>query len=298
LIEEETFFLYNVIIMRKRKPTTFILFMSFLSLSVLFYILFIVVSADRLVNNLQQRGNSILGSISYTLFTYPIETANQFVDDFLTFSKLKEEQRLTQAELDRLAAFRAELEESYRQIRELKQLLKLKESMMDFSTLPFRVTSRSADSFSSFFLINGGYLDGVEENQAVITSLGLVGKVETVFERSSIVRLLTSQDVENKVSVRIQLSPTSSAEAVLDDYNPNTGLFRLILLDTNTTVNVGSTVITSGLGGVYPSGLLVGYVEEIEQLPNSVSARIWVKPSASFMTFDYVLVIKVGSNDE
>lgn len=284
--------------MRKRKQTTFILFMSFLSLSVIFYILFIVVSADRLVNNLQQRGYSVLGSISYTLFTYPFETANQFVDDFLTFSQLKEEQRLTQAELDRLAAFRAELEESYRQIRELKQLLKLKESMMDFSTLPFRVTSRSADSFSSIILINGGYLDGVQQNQAVITSLGLVGKVETVFERSSIVRLLTSQDVENKVSVRIQLSPTSTAEAVLDDFNPNTGLFRLILLDTNTTVNVGSTVITSGLGGVYPSGLLVGYVEEIEQLPNSVSARIWVKPSATFFSFDYVLVVKVGNDDE
>jgi rod shape-determining protein MreC len=298
LIEEGAFFLYNVIIMRKRKQTTFILFMSFLSLSVVFYILFIVVSADRLVNNLQQRGYSVLGSISYTLFTYPFETANQFLDDFLTFSQLKEEQRITQAELDRLAAFRAELEESYRQIRELKQLLRLKESMMDFTTLPFRVTSRSADSFSSIVLINGGYLDGVEQDQAVITSLGLVGKVETVFERSSIVRLLTSQDVENKVSVRIQLSPTLTAEAVLDDYNPNTGLFRLILLDTNTTVNVGSTVITSGLGGVYPSGLLVGYVEEIEQLPNSVSARIWVKPSALFFSFDYVLVVKVGNNDE
>jgi rod shape-determining protein MreC len=298
LIEEEAFFLYNVFIMRKRKQTTFILFMSFLSLSVLFYILFIVVSADRLVNNLQQRGYSVLGSISYTLFTYPFESANQFIDDFLIFSKLKDEQRITQAELDRLAAFRAELEESYRQIRELKQLLKLKESMMDFSTIPFRVTSRSADSFSSIILINGGYLDGVEQDQAVITSLGLIGKVETVFERSSIVRLLTSQDVDNKVSVRIQLSPTSTAEAVLDDYNPNTGLFRLILLDTNTSVNVGSTVITSGLGGVYPSGLLVGNVEEIEQLPNSVSARIWVKPSASFMSFDYVLVVKVGINDE
>ena len=271
-------------------------FMTFLSLSILFYILFIVASADRLVNTLQQRGYSVIGSISYTLFKYPFDSAEQFLDDFATFTKLREEQRITQQEIERLAAFRAELEESYRQIRELKQLLDLKESMMDFTLTPAKVMSRSPDSFSSLVLIQAGSNDGVIKDQAVITSLGLIGKVETVFENSSTVRLLTSQDIENKISVRIQISPALVAEAILNEYDPNTGLFSLILLDTSATVSVGNTVITSGLGGVYPSGLLVGYVERVEQLPNSVSARIWVKSSARFASFDYVMVVKQGSN--
>lgn len=270
--------------------------MTFLSLSILFYILFIVASADRLVNTLQQRGYSVIGSISYTLFKYPFDSAEQFLDDFATFTKLREEQRITQQEIERLAAFRAELEESYRQIRELKQLLDLKESMMDFTLTPAKVMSRSPDSFSSLVLIQAGSNDGVIKDQAVITSLGLIGKVETVFENSSTVRLLTSQDIENKISVRIQISPALVAEAILNEYDPNTGLFSLILLDTSATVSVGNTVITSGLGGVYPSGLLVGYVERVEQLPNSVSARIWVKSSARFASFDYVMVVKQGSN--
>ena len=282
--------------MRKRKPTTFIVFMTFLSLSILFYILFIVASADKLVNTLQQRGYSVIGSISYTLFRYPFDSAEQFLDDFATFTKLREEQRVTQQEIERLAAFRAELEESYRQIRELKQLLDLKESMMDFTLTPSKVMSRSPDSFSSIVLIQAGSNDGVMQDQAVITSLGLIGKVETVFENSSIVRLLTSQDIENKISVRIQISPALTAEAILNEYDPNTGLFNLILLDTSATISVGNTVITSGLGGVYPSGLLVGYVERVEQLPNSVSARIWVRPSARLASFDYVMVVKQGSN--
>ena len=235
--------------------------MTFLSLSILFYILFIVASADKLVNTLQQRGYSVIGSISYTLFRYPFDSAEQFLDDFATFTKLREEQRVTQQEIERLAAFRAELEESYRQIRELKQLLDLKESMMDFTLTPSKVMSRSPDSFSSIVLIQAGSNDGVMQDQAVITSLGLIGKVETVFENSSIVRLLTSQDIENKISVRIQISPALTAEAILNEYDPNTGLFNLILLDTSATISVGNTVITSGLGGVYPSGLLVGYVE-------------------------------------
>lgn len=284
--------------MRKNKPITLVVFLSILSITVLFYILFIVVSADRLVNNIQQRGYSVLGSISYTLFTYPFETASIFVDDFMTFSKLRAEQRITQEQLDRLAAFRAELEESYRQIRELKQLLNLKESMMDFSLTPHRVMSRSSDSFSSIVMIQGGSNEGIQVDQSVITSLGLIGKVETVFENSSIVRLLTSQDIDNKVSVRIQLTPTTTAEAVLDDYDPNTGLFNLLLLDTSASINEGSTVITSGLGGVYPSGLLVGYVDSIQRLPNSVSARVWVRPSARFASFDYVMVVRQGVNDD
>lgn len=268
-----------------------------LTISVSFYILFIVVSSDRLVTQLQQRGYSLIGSISYTLFTYPIESASQFIDDFTVFTNLRTEQRITQAELDRLAAFRAELEESYRQIRELRQLLRLRETMMDFETTAFRVRSRSLDTFSSIVLIDGGSEDGVTVNQAVITARGLIGKVETVFEQSAIVRLLTSQDVANKVSVRIQLSPTATAEAVLDSYDPNTQLFRLILLDTSASITLNSTVITSGLGGVYPAGLLVGYVESIQQLPNSVSARIWIRPAAQFYAFDYVLVVSQGNND-
>ena len=283
--------------MRNRKPTPLTLFLTLLTFSVSFYVLFIVVSADRLVTQLQQRGYSILGSITYTMFTFPLDSASQFVDDFTVFTNLRAEQRITQAELDRLAAFRAELEESYRQIRELTQLLQLRESMMDFTTSTFRVRSRSFDTFSSIVVIDGGSQDGVEVNQAIITAFGLIGRVETVFERTAVVRLLTSQDVANKVSVRIQLSPTTTAEAVLDSYDPNTQLFRLILLDTSASVTLGSTVITSGLGGVYPAGLLVGYVEAIEQLPNSVSARVWIKPSAHFYAFDYVMVVSQGRSE-
>ena len=102
--------------MRNRKPTPLTLFLTLLTFSVSFYVLFIVVSADRLVTQLQQRGYSILGSITYTMFTFPLDSASQFVDDFTVFTNLRAEQRITQAELDRLAAFRAELEESYRQI--------------------------------------------------------------------------------------------------------------------------------------------------------------------------------------
>jgi rod shape-determining protein MreC len=107
----------------------------------------------------------------------------------------------------------------------------------------------------------------------------------------SIVRLLTTQTTTNRVSVKIQVSPETAAEAILQRYNPEKGAFEVTLLDTNVTINPKNTVITSGLGGVFPSGLLVGSVSEVEQLPNSLAVLVYVKPANNFYSFDYVFVV-------
>jgi rod shape-determining protein MreC len=209
----------------------------------------------------------------------------------LLFIKLKQENDYYRSQLDMLALYKAELEEAYRQIAQLKEVAGIKTAANEYQLTSAKVIYRSFDTFNHALVINQGSDDGVKVNQAVITTKGLIGKIVEVSKNSSIVRLLTTQDVQNKVSVKIQLSPSATAEAILERYDPNRGAYILQLLDTNSAVLKDMTVITSGLGGVFPAGLLVGQVNEVEQLVNAIGMKIYVTPAAEFRSFDYVFIV-------
>lgn len=250
-----------------------------------------VVKVAQPVAGAQIAGYGFFAMLRYTLIENPIRSLINFGDDLTSFWKLKQENDYYRSQLDMLALYKAELEEAYRQIAQLKELAGIKTAANEFELKSAKVIYRSFDTFNHALVINQGEADGIKVNQAVITTKGLIGKVTDVFEHSAVVRLLTTQDVQNKVSVKIQLSPATSAEAVLDRYDPNRRAYVLQLLDTNSAVLENMTVITSGLGGVFPAGLLVGTVTEVEQLVNAIGMKIYVTPAADFKSFDYVFVV-------
>ncbi len=230
--------------------------------------------------------------VRFSLIEQPIRSVTGFFDDIIRFYELRDENDRLKQDLDMLALYKAELEEAYRQIAALKELSSVKLASNEFDLLPATVMVRSYDVFNSALTINVGSNDGVEVDMAVSSSKGLIGKISEVYANSSVVRLLTTERPNHKVAVRIQTSPSTTAEAILERYDRNQEAFVLTLLDTGSTILPEMTVITSGLGGVYPAGLLVGKVSEVQELTNAIGLRILVKPSASFYQFDYVFVVK------
>lgn len=250
-----------------------------------------VVKVAQPVAGAQAAGYGFFAMLRYTLIENPIRSLTQLGDDLTSFWKLKQENDYYRSQLDMLALYKAELEEAYRQIAQLKEQAKIKTAANEYELVSAKVIYRSFDTFNHALVINLGSADGIRVNQAIITTKGLIGKVVDVFDHSAIVRLLTTQDVQNKVSVKIQISPATTAEAILERYDPNRKAYVLQLLDTNSAVLENMTVITSGLGGVFPAGLLVGTVTEVEQLVNAIGMKIYVTPSADFQSFDYVFVV-------
>jgi len=250
-----------------------------------------VVKVAQPVAGAQAAGYGFFAMLRYALIENPIESLKNVTNDITSFYKLKQENDYYRSQLEMLALYKAELEEAYRQIAQLKELADIKTAANEYRLSSAKVIYRSFDTFNHALVINLGSDDGVTVNQAVITTKGLIGKIAEVGKNSSVVRLLTTQDVQNKVAVKIQLSPSTSAEAILERYDPNRGAYVLQLLDTNSAVLKDMTVITSGLGGVFPAGLLVGTVSEVEQLVNAIGMKIYVTPSANFRSFDYVFVV-------
>jgi len=258
----------------------------------------LVLAAFRINSQIEGVVNQAYGfasSLRYTLFDNPIKSIGDFVNDFSSLYALKAENDRLRKQIDLLEQFQSRLDEAYRDIEDLKVLNDLKLSMSEFHLIASVVINRTSDNFNHVIGLNVGSDDGVELNDAVISSTGLIGKVTTVTATSCEVLLLTTEQQLNKVSVKIRVSQTDTAEALLEYYDVNTGAYILSLLETNSSITEGMKVISSGLGQTYPSGLLVGTVLKVETQQSAGGVKVYVTPAADFAHINYVAIVKRGT---
>ena len=136
---------------------------------------------------------------------------------------------------------------------------------------------------------------------AVMSGNGLIGRVIEVYPNSAKVVLLASQQTnEGKVAVSVQdKDGKTSANGILSDYDPASKEFIMTQVDPEAEVKEGDMVITSGLGGVIPSSLLVGEVTEAKIDDYGLFQEVHVKPAGELTDIRFVTVIqREGPSDE
>jgi len=183
----------------------------------------------------------------------------------------------------RLRARVAELEEDRLENERLRGLVQLAQAQ-DLESIAARVIGRPTNSFEDVITIDRGSADGVTAGMPVVGAVGLLGQTVSVARDSSRVRLITDQ--RSGVAGMIQ---RSRAEGVVR--GSIDGEVTLEFVSTETTVRAGDVVITSGIGGVYPKGLVVGEVTEVERLANSLYQSISIEPTARLQGLEEVLVV-------
>lgn len=247
---------------------------------------------------IQSSSYSAFSMIRYTLVDAPVESFGNFIYYWSNYYQIYQENIMLRSQIDNLASAQAKLNEAQRQIDELQKLNDLKEINSDYSLINATVLNRSGDSWNNIITINMGSNDGVKNNYAVMSPKGLIGKVISVNENSAVVELMTTSNKTNKVSVKIEHDDYSTSDAILEFYDNEQKAYKLILLDTNVTIKEGSRVITSGMGGVFPSGILVGEVLSANKIENEVSMNVYVTPSADFSNLNYVQIVQRGNTNE
>ena len=184
---------------------------------------------------------------------------------------------------EKLIARNAELEEAEQTARRLESLLGL-QSLYNLQSTAARIIAGSTDSWSSTVTIDKGTSAGLAVGMPVTDSNGAIGQIVKCGATSSTVRLVT--DENSSVSAMVQ---SSRAQGVLR--GSVDGTLHLTLVRTDQMVEVGDTVVTSGLGGVYPKGLPLGKVLSVERNSGALYYEIEVEPLASAESFEEVLVI-------
>ena len=191
----------------------------------------------------------------------------------------------------------ADLEEQARQGQEalaenaqLRELLNLQERRKDLEFESAKITARSTSNWESTLTISKGSAAGVEAGDCVITETGvLVGVVSETSLLSSTVATL----IDTSIEVGGVVTRTYSAGILEGDFDlMNQGLLRLSYLPEGAGLVAGDEVLTSGLGGIYPAGLVVGRVQGVFNDAAGMSRYAIVDPSVELGGLIEVFVIK------
>lgn len=168
---------------------------------------------------------------------------------------------------------------------------KILSSLVDFartnpenSYLAATVIGRDASPFMQYLIIDRGSDLGLRRGMPVVTSQGLVGRIAAVLPNAARVQLIT--DAGSALNVKIE--PSQAAAVLAGDV---TGNISLDMISKTAQVNIGDLVMTSGLGGNYPSDLVIGQVTSLRSRENEIFQRASVQPSVNFANLDIVLVI-------
>ena len=176
------------------------------------------------------------------------------------------------------------------QINSLEELQETGVSLMNYTTINASTVMRNVDQWHDFIVINKGSQQGIKENMAVLSKEGfLIGKVISVNDLSAKVKLIKNQDFGSKVSAIIDGKDDSIG--TVEGYDYKTDELVMTQVSKDVVVEEGDAVITSGLGGVYPRALLIGYVSRIEISKDGLTQTLYLKGEKNYNNMDYVIVV-------
>ena len=180
--------------------------------------------------------------------------------------------------------------ELQREIQELKEINGLSSTLTEFDSVTALVLNRNRMYWFNTITINLGSDAGIEEDMAVISGEGLIGRVQKVSKNTSEVKLITTNDKNSKISVTIQTND-DTIYGIMSGYDNQENLLEISSTNKNIENLEGSKVYTSGMGGIFPSGILIGEVFKIEEDKYDVSKTIKVTPASNFSNFRFVKVL-------
>ena len=225
------------------------------------------------------------------IVTYPFNYLADKIDDYNKLKSVSKHNDILETSIDRIESIEAENIELRRQLEKMKEELNIEYTLSDYEYLNATVISRNIGYWYNIITIDKGSYNGVEKDMVVINSKGLIGRVIRVSTFSSDVRLITTSDTNNKISVHLT-NGDYDLYGLINNYDYNGNFLEIEGISNTKDVNIGDYVYTSGLGGVFPSGILVGIVTEISTDSYDLAKIIKATPSADFTDINYVSILK------
>jgi rod shape-determining protein MreC len=218
----------------------------------------------------------VMPSFSWAML--PITKAAAMIEDFQSYTRIYEQNQELRRELQQMKAWREaalQLEQKNARLLDLNQV-RLDPRLTHVTGV---VLADSGSPFRQSVLLNVGARDGIRDGWATMDGIGLVGRISGVGQTTSRVILLT--DSNSRIPVTVQ---PSGQKALLS--GDNSSAPPLEFLENQDLVRPGDRVISSGDGGVFPAGLLVG------QVAQGVDGRLRVRLAADYERLEFLRVLR------
>jgi rod shape-determining protein MreC len=235
------------------------------------------------------RGIPVLEAVTFGVFAEVQRAASSAIGsmqtswtDYVALQRVRTENEQLHQEVSQLRVVLQQERALAQRSRTLEQLLALRTEAVDLETVAANVIAGGASPDFRTITVDKGTGDGLRPDMAVIAPDGVVGRIITPSARAAKVQLLIDRNAAAGALVE-----RSRAQGVAEGTG---GDLRLNYVSGTADVQVGDTVVTSGIDGIYPKGFIVGQIQSIKRGAGVFDAIV-LRPAVDFSSIEAVLVV-------
>lgn len=221
----------------------------------------------------------------------PFNFVKDKIDETIEKNNLYEKYKELKNKEEQVDSVIAQNENLQDEINKLKDTLELNTVLSDKVYLNATVVSRNIGYWYDEITIDKGSKNGIEKDMAVVTPKGLIGQITKVSNYSSTVKLLSNENMSDKISVKINVGD-DYVYGLISKYDSETNTYTVEGISENVDISKDADVVTTGMGTIFPSGLMVGKVKGVTTDNFDLSKVVEVEASVDFDDLDYVTVLK------
>ncbi len=236
--------------------------------------------AERLIVSILSPLDTILARVGYGLRDATSLTGGLFT--------VYRDNQTMQAEIEQLRQNELNVAEIMAENIRLRAMLDYKNGVSQFDFVTATVIARDPGNWTNIILINRGSSDGLTKDMPVVTPQGLAGNVVQVFANTAKVQLVL--DPRSAVGSLVQRAESRVA-AIVEGNGVNPMSPRMVNLARDADIIRGDKIITSGFGGIYPKGLLVGAVVDVINDEGGLLKYAVLNPAVDFNRLEEVMII-------
>ena len=232
-----------------------------------------------------------MGTVVIKVVSTPFNFVHDKIDEMVEKNDIYEKYKEIKNKEEQIDSVIAQNDNLKDEIGKLKETLNLNTILSDKVYMNATVITRNIDYWYNEITIDKGSKNGIEKGMAVVVPKGLIGQITKVSNYTSTVKLLSNENMSDKISVKIKVGD-DYVYGLISAYDAKTNTYTVEGISENVKIEKDADVVTTGMGTIFPSGLIVGKVKEVTTDNFDLSKVVEVKSSVDFNDIDYVTVLK------
>ena len=222
------------------------------------------------------------------------DKSGDFVAIFSEHNKLIEENEQLRDKVAELQKHSRDAEQARIENEALKGMLDIKNTNPDFKFCPALVVATDHSGYSYTVTLNAGSADGIKRRDVVMTPDGVAGYVSEVGTTWCKVTTILDSSCE----MGVMITRTQDIGVLEGDFSlASDGLCKVSYLSNDVQLSSGDSIVTSGIGGIFPAGLVVGNVQELKPEKHGISQYAVTSPAVDIENLENVFVITSFEKD-
>lgn len=232
-----------------------------------------------------------MGTVVIKVVSTPFNFVHDKIDEMVEKNDIYEKYKEIKNKEEQIDSVIAQNDNLKDEIGKLKETLNLNTILSDKVYMNATVVTRNIDYWYNEITIDKGSKNGIEKGMAVVVPKGLIGQITKVSNYTSTIKLLSNENMSDKISVKIKVGD-DYVYGLISAYDAKTNTYTVEGISENVKIEKDADVVTTGMGTIFPSGLIVGKVKEVTTDNFDLSKVVEVKSSVDFNDIDYVTVLK------